>query len=47
MTLNTGIGLQYNINRAWSLSAQSQAKWGLSGIDNGASYLHGMYFYDW
>lgn len=40
LTINTGIGLQYNLNRAWSITAQSQAKWGLSDIDNGASYLH-------
>jgi hypothetical protein len=40
LTINTGVGLQYNLNRAWSIAAQSQAKWGLSDIDNGASYLH-------
>jgi len=39
LTLNTGLGLDFHINRAWSVSAQSQAKWGLSNLDGGASYL--------
>ena len=39
LTLNTGLGLNVALNRAWSVGAQSQAKWGLSDIDGGASYL--------
>mgnify|MGYP001453196349 FL=1 len=38
-TLNTGLGVNIQMNRSWSVSAQSQAKWGLKDIDGGASYL--------
>ncbi|MBM3429039.1 MAG: hypothetical protein FJX95_09690, partial [Bacteroidetes bacterium] len=38
-TLNTGLGVNLQMNRTWSVSAQSQAKWGLKDIDGGASYL--------
>jgi hypothetical protein len=38
-TVQTGLGLNVQMNRAWSVSAQSQAKWGLKDIDGGSSYL--------
>jgi len=39
-TLNTGLGFNFWIKENWGVSLNSQAKWGLTNIADGGSYLH-------
>jgi hypothetical protein len=39
-TLNTGLSFNYWVKENWGIALHSQAKWGLSNISDGGSYLH-------
>ena len=39
-TLNTGLGFNFWVKENWGVALSSQAKWGLTNIADGGSYLH-------
>ena len=43
VTLNTGVSFNYWVKEDWGVSLNSQAKWGLTNLMDGGSYLqHGI-----
>jgi len=45
-TLNTGLGFNFWIKENWGVALSSQAKWGLTNLADGGSYLHhGLTFF--
>jgi hypothetical protein len=43
ITLNTGLSFNYWIKEDWGVSLNSQAKWGVTNLMDGGSYLqHGI-----
>ncbi len=45
-TLNTGLGVNFWIKENWGVALSSQAKWGLTNLSDGGSYLHhGLTFF--
>jgi hypothetical protein len=45
-TLNTGLGINFWVKENWGIALSSQAKWGLTNLSDGGSYLHhGLTFF--